>query len=183
MRAIAFIPLLLFSPSLFAQGFPQPKPGAAHKIFAHDAGTWDCEVKMYMAGPEGPPVTFKGVEKNELVSGDLYLLSEFKAKMGEQDFEGRALMGYNPKSKKYEGTWADSFTSAPSQMTGEFDDESRVMTLLCKVQDESGEEMLQKQVTKYHDDDTKTFTLYLVVDEGGKTSDLKVMEMTAKKRK
>ena len=43
-------------------------------------------------------------------------------------------------------------------------------------------EIKQKQVTTYIDDETKTLTIFMVVEDGGKTSDVKLMEMIAKKR-
>ena len=45
---IASLALMVFSTHLSAQEFPNPKPTDAHKILAKDAGTWDCDVKMFL---------------------------------------------------------------------------------------------------------------------------------------
>jgi hypothetical protein len=104
--AAAYVPTL-------ASAQPQPKPGKAHALLARDAGTWDCNIKMFFQGPSGPPAEFKGVEVNKLVSGGLYLQTSFTYPMGGRGaFEGHSLMGYDPRSKKYVGTWVDNFTSA-----------------------------------------------------------------------
>jgi hypothetical protein len=80
---------------------------------------------MFFRGPDSPPAAFKGVEVNKLVSGDLYLQTSFKCPMGDRgEFEGHSLMGYDPRSKKYVGAWVDNFTSVPSQLTGEFNEQS-----------------------------------------------------------
>jgi hypothetical protein len=42
--------------------------------------------------------------------------------------------------------------------------------------------MKTKQVTKFVDDKTKTLEILMLIDVGGQTQELKLMEMTAKKR-
>jgi hypothetical protein len=37
-------------------------------------------------------------------------------------------------------------------------------------------------VTKFIDDNTKTFQIFMIIDAGGKPQEIKLMEMTAKKR-
>ncbi|MBI4659290.1 MAG: hypothetical protein HY735_10655 [Verrucomicrobia bacterium] len=51
------------------------------------------------------------------------------------------------------------------------------------VFDEStGQEIKQKQVTQFVNAKTKTFAIFMLVDVGGKEQEIKLMEMTAKKR-
>ena len=165
-----------------AQGFPTPKPGEAHEMFAADEGTWKCEVEMFVNGPDGPPEKYTGTEVNKLVSGGLYLKSEFRSKMGDQDFEGHGLMGYNPKKKRYEGMWVDNFTEAPTRMTGRYNKAKKIFTVTGVVQDEEGNDMKQKQVTTHLDDKTKRFEIFLVVEAGGKEMEIKLMSMKATKQ-
>lgn len=167
-----------------AQGFPTPKPSENHKVLSADEGTWDCKVKMFLQGPSGPPTEFEGTEVNRVICGGLYVETDFTCKMGDQLFEGHGLMGYNPREKAYTGTWVDNFTAAPSQLSGKYDKDSKTLTITSEVYDESTDQMLtQKQVTKWIDESTKDFKIFLVVKAGEKTMDVKIMEMEAKKLK
>jgi len=182
MKSIAFLAAVVFSTRLWAQEPSTPQSTAAHKIFADDAGTWDADVNMYFQGPRGPASRSKGVETNELVSGGKYSRTTFKYKMRDKEFEGHGLFGYDPRSKEYVGLWVDNFTSIPSQLKGTYDAEQRTLTMFGTVVDDAGNEMKQKQVTKYVDSKTKTLEIFLIVEAGGKSQEIKLMDMTAKKR-
>ncbi|MFG0334187.1 MAG: DUF1579 family protein [Maioricimonas sp. JB049] len=174
--------MLLVAPA-FAQDFPDPQPEEAHKVLARDAGTWDCTLRMYLQGPDQPPTEYKGKEVNRLVNGDLHLRTRFTAKLGDRRFEGHGLMGYDPRSEKYIGTWVDNFNVIPSNYSGTFDEESKTLTIYSTSVDlNSGAEFKQKQVTVWEDDSHKDFTIYLVVESDGETRDVKLMEMTAVKQ-
>ncbi len=182
-RVVAPLVVLVCSAPLAAQEFPTPKPTEAHKVLSAEEGMWDATVKMFFQGPDGPPVEYKAVEKVEMVSSGLHSRSTFNCKMGDTDFEGHALIGYDPRSKEYVGTWVDNFTTVPSHMKGKYDDKKKTLTMLSTVVDAtSGQELKQKQVTTFVDDRTKTFVIYLIVDAGGEEMEVKLMEMTAKKR-
>ena len=181
MRTLLCILAVCISAGASAQDLP--KPGKAHKLFAREAGTWDCEVKMFYQGPEGPPTLSKGVEVNELVSGDLYIQTSFTYQMRGRKFEGHSLMGYDPHSKKYVGMGVNNFTSIPTQLKGEYDENAKTLTIRSIVVDGSGKELKQKQITTWLGESKKKFEIFLVVDAGGKEIDVKLMEMIAKKRK
>ncbi len=164
-----------------AQELPNPKPGKPHEVFKHDAGTWDSEVKMYFGGPQAPPTKFKGVEKTQLVSGDLYLKTEYTSKMGDRVFEGHGLVGYNSRTEKYEGTWVDNFGSIPTRMhDGTYDAKTKTFTIYNEVLTDDGQTHKQKQVTTYLGEGKKKFEIYLLL---GKGQDFKFMEMTQTRRK
>ena len=159
------------------------KPGKAHELFARDAGTWDCDVKMFFAGPGMPPVESKGVEVNELVSGGLYMRTSLSYPMGDRgEFEGHSLIGYDPRINKYVGTWVDNFTSIPSQISGEYDENSKTLTVHRTVVDGRGNELKSKDVTTWTDDSKKNVAVFLIVKTGDKELEIKLMEMTATKR-
>lgn len=181
-QIIVSLTVVIFAKQGWAQEPPNPKPTDAHKIFANDAGIWDATVKMYFRGPTGPATESAGVETNELVSGGLFARRTFKYKVLKKDFEGHGLFGYDPRSKEYTGIWVDNLTTVPTQVKGKFDSESKTLTMLGAVVDGSGKEIMQKQVTTFVDDKTKTFEIFIIVDVGGKTQDVKIMEMSAKKR-
>jgi hypothetical protein len=159
------------------------KPGALEPLLAREAGTWDCDIKMYFKGPQGPPTEFKGVEENTPVCKGKFLLTKFKYAMGNRGtFEGHALVGYDSRSKKYVGTWVDSMITAPSQINAEYDEASHTLTDVRTAVGGGGVEFESKHVTKWMDNSSKTLTISMVVEKDGKRSDIKLFEMTAKKR-
>jgi hypothetical protein len=160
------------------------KTDKPHELFSRDAGTWDCQVKMFFRGPAGPPVEFKGVEVNELVSGGLYQRTSFKYSMGNRgEFEGHALVGYDPRIQKYVGTWVDNRTTVPSRIEAEFDESEKTMTDRRTVVDGRGKEFKSKQITTWLDDSSKKLEIFMTVEADGKETDIKLMEMIATKRK
>ena len=186
MRAILVFPTMLFlinNLCLQSQEFPTPKPLPEHKILANEAGTWDCAVKMYLSGPNNSPTEFTGIEENKLVGDGLFLSTKFTCPMGNRVFKGQGLMGYHPGKNSYTGTFVNNFTISPAQTTGTYNAQTRTMTQSSEVYDQStGKTLQQKQITTWENDSAKHFTIFLVVDSGDEKVDVKVMEMSAKKR-
>ena len=52
----------------------------------------------------------KGIEKNELLKGGLWLISRFEGEVVGTPFTGIGTFGYDPAEKKYVGTWVDTMT-------------------------------------------------------------------------
>jgi hypothetical protein len=163
-----------------AQAAARPDP--AKELFAREAGTWDCEVKMYMRGPDAPPREHKGVEVNQVVSGK-YLQTKFTYMMGNREYEGHGLMGFDARSKKYVGTWVDNFTSAPDQFKADYDEKAKTLTIRSGALDGGGSEMKTKKITTWIDDSKKTMVIYMIAEEGGKETDIKLMQIDSTKRK
>ena len=45
------------------------QPMKPKDLLAREAGTWDCDIRMYFKGPQAPPTEYKGVEENTLLCG------------------------------------------------------------------------------------------------------------------
>ena len=99
---------------------------------AKTAGSWDATVKSWMQGPEAEPVVSKGVEVVKLMPGGLWLLSEFHGKFGEMEFHGAGQSGFDPVKKKYVGTWVDSMETSIMTMEGDFDSQTKTLTMYAK---------------------------------------------------
>jgi hypothetical protein len=179
MRTLVCL-LAICLPTAAAAQNPQ-KPQPAHKLLAIDAGTWDCDVKMFKGQK---PLEYKGVEVNELVGGRLYLKTSFTFKMGDQrQFEGHALMGYDPRAKKYVGTWVDNFTTVPRRIEADYDTATKTLTDRSQVADAMGNQMKTKQTTTWTSDTQKKIEIFLLLDAGGKETEVKLMEIAATRRK
>jgi len=182
-RLITCVVVPAFSAALLAQAPATTQATDPYKPFADDAGTWDANVNMYFGGPNKSPTESKGIETTELVGGGKASRTTFKYKMRNRPFEGHGLYGYDARTKEYTGLWVDNFAAAPSLMKGTYDPAQKTLTLLSTSVDGAGTEMKVKHVAKHIDERTKTLEIFMIVDApGGKTQDLLLMSMTAKKR-
>ena len=168
MKVISILPCLLFLSaclsSLEAQEFPSPKPGAAHKLFARDAGTWDAQIRLYVT-PGAPPLESKAVVVNTLICGGLYLQQHFKGKMGDADFEGHGLTGYDPVRNRYIGTWVDSSREVPLMVTSRYDVEKKAFVSEFDVDAGDGNMVKIRQVRSYLDDGKLKQEQFLLLGE------------------
>lgn len=153
---------------------------AEHKILADDVGTWNCDMKIWAAGPDSEPMTAQGAEVNEML-GDFWLVSKFTGNMEGQAFEGRATIGFDVAKKKYIGTWFDSSSPFMSHIEGTYDKESKTMTMTSKGMGPDGKPTTGKNVSVTKDDGTRVFTMYVQSPDAGNEL-VKMMEITYRKK-
>jgi hypothetical protein len=157
------------------------KPTEEHKILAADEGTWDANVKAFMAGPNADPAVSKGTEVNQVMAGGMWLLSTFDGEFGGAKFQGRGQFGFDPVKKKYVGTWIDSMSPTLSVLEGTYDAKTQTMTYTGDGVDAATKaRFTQKMVTVRKGDGGRVFTLYMKFEGGEET---KFMEITYTKRK
>lgn len=162
------------STSAWAQ-FPEPSP--EHKILMRDVGQWDAEITMWMgadgqADPTAEPQTSKGTENNRKL-GEFWVLSTFKGEFAGMAFEGHAVNGYDPSTKKFIGSWCDSFSPNAMHMSGTYDEATETLTSMSKGIGMDGKEALGKSTMKYNGRKSRVLTMYEIKD--GK--ELKSMEI------
>lgn len=140
-----------------AQEPEMPQPTEAHKLLEKDTGTWTGEMKMFMAGPDQPPMVMAIKETNTMMEGGFWSLSEFEA----GPFKGKGQFGYDPMKKKFVGTWIDSSSPFLSVMEGDYDDEGSTLTMFFDGMDmASGKIVKRKSVTKHVNKNKREFTMY-----------------------
>ncbi len=155
IAAALIVVTVLGSANLVAQEMPQPAEG--HKILKKDVGTWDAEVKMWM-GP-GEPMVSKAVEVNRML-GEFWIVSEFKGDFGGMPFEGRGMTGYDEQTDTYIGVWIDSLTPTTMHTSGKWDAEKNTFVFESKGIGLDGKPETGKLVVVYHDDGSRTMTMY-----------------------
>jgi hypothetical protein len=163
-----------------SQEQPQlPQVSDEHKLLHKDVGTWDATMKIFpQEGAE--PLESKGTEKNELLPGGMWLLSDFNGEILGMPFSGRGTAGYDPIEKKYIGTWVDSISPHLTIMKGDYDAATKTMTSIAEGRDfETGQITKSKHITRFVDENTRTFEIH-ATEEGGK--ERKVMEIQYKRR-
>lgn len=178
MRLFAICLALVCGMSSFTQAQEMPKPSAEHKIVMRDVGEWTIKGKMMM--PQGAQ-EFKGTEKVVAV-GEFWTVSHYSA-----DFfgglKGSSTMGYDPISKKFVGTWVDSFQPAATKMTGTYDEKTKTMTYKTMGVGMDGKPMPGKIIIQHKDKNSHTFTMMHKDPTGQSDKMVKTMEMTYTRKK
>jgi hypothetical protein len=145
------------TPKLRAQELP--KPGPEHEMLKQMEGNWDATIKMM--GQES-----KGKMTYKMGLGGLWLMSHFEGDFGGMKFEGRGMDTYNPAKKKYIGIWADSMETAPLISEGDFDKETKTLTMIGEGPGPDGKPAKYKSTVKMIDADTMEFTMAGPTPEG-----------------
>ncbi|MBA3315544.1 MAG: DUF1579 domain-containing protein [Planctomycetota bacterium] len=125
--ALTAVGLLAVTAGLRAQELPEfPKPQKEHEWLKQLAGEWDTTAEMKMEGQ--PAMTCKGSESARMLGG-FWLVSEGKANPMGMQMESLMTLGYDAKSKKYVGTWADSMNEHMWKYEGTLDPTGKILTL------------------------------------------------------
>ena len=140
-------------------------------LLKKDAGTWNCEVKMF-TDSTSPPAVSKGIETNVMI-GDLWIVSHFKGSIMDMDFEGSSQTGYDAKTKKFVGSWVDSMSPNPMKTEATWDEKTQTMTSMGVSKDPNDNEMKHRMTTVYNADGTRSFTMFGIVNG----SEVKMMEI------
>ncbi len=122
------------------------EPQKEHEWLQQLVGAWACESECVME-PGKAPQKFKGSETVRSLGG-LWVLLEGR---GEMPGGGMATMlmtlGYDPRTKRYVGTWVGSMMTHLWLYDGSLDPEGRVLTLNAEGPSCADE----GKITKYQD--------------------------------
>jgi len=140
------------------------QPGKAHEMLAKQAGAWNCTMKVYMAGPDAPPMTSAGKATMKSVLGGKFLLQEFEGDMMGMPMTGVGLTGYDNFRKQYVGTWADTMGTSIMHMTGSMSPDGRTQTMFTRMDEPTTGEIGKtvKYITRFIDDNTMAFEAWEV---------------------
>ena len=138
-----------------------------------DVGAWTIKGKMLM--PQGFQ-EFKG-EEEVVAIGKFWTVSHYSSDIFG-GLKGSATMGFDPRSKKFIGTWVDSFQPAVTHMKGTYDKKTETMTFATTGVGMDGKPMPGKIVIQYKDENSHTFTMMHKDPTGQSDKMVKTMEMT-----
>jgi Protein of unknown function (DUF1579) len=176
---LAAIVCVHLQPALAQEGPMTPKPTPQHELLKKDVGTWDATV-MSWEKPGAEPMQSKATEKNELFPGGYWLVSRFEGSFGDLKFTGMGQFGYDPQQKKYVGTWIDSMSPYLMVTKADYDPATKTLTGTGETRDPATNKvMTTKSVSRYIDDNTRTFAMYTTGADG---KEWKMMEITYKRR-
>jgi len=97
-------------------------------------GQWKVEQKMYIAGPDAPPIELTGTEKVTML-GEYWLLSEFESEMMGQPYHGRATVGYDVVKGHYVMYWVDTMAPYGMFFNGTYDEETGTFSYEYETKD------------------------------------------------
>jgi hypothetical protein len=157
----ASVASVLLVPVVLAQ--EPPKPSKEHELLKRMEGTWDVQ----MEGGKGT-MTYK------MGLGGLWLLSELDGEFGGMKFQGRGMDTYDPATKKYRNIWADSMSTAPMLMEGNFDKDHKVLTMTGEGPGQDGKTAKFKTVTEFKAEDTVLFALFTLDKDGNEQPMIKI---------
>lgn len=149
--------LLCLSLVLFAANVAiAQEPTEQHESLKYDVGTWTGTMTMNVPGADAP-MTMEVKETNKMLTGDLWLLSEFEA----GPFKGHGQFGYDASKKQYVGTWIDNMSSHLNVMKGKLDEAKGEMVMTFKgINQQTGEPQQMKSVTTRKGEDQRNFVMY-----------------------
>ena len=137
-------------------------PGKWHKRFDTFVGTWDTVTKMWMGGPDSPPMEDKGLATFRWLIDGRWLYEEQKGKFMGQPMEGYSIHGYDNFRHKYVGVAFNNLSTAMSSMTGLLDQSGNTLieygTIDEPMTGEVGKHV--KYVTRLVDDNHFTFEVH-----------------------
>jgi len=137
--------MLLATCALQAQEPKFPPPEKAHEWLQQMVGEWDAEMEA-MAAPGQPAMKCKGTIQARSLGG-YWVVSEMKADMMGKPMIGIQSIGYDPKTKKYVGTWVDSMSAHIWKYEGTLDESGKILTLEA----EGPNFMLEGKMAKFRD--------------------------------
>lgn len=153
LAAIVASAAFLALPSARAQ--EPTKPGKEHELLNKLVGTWEVESE-YGSGT----MTYK------MDLDGHWLVSEFDGEFGGVKILGKGLETYDASAKKYRSIWVDSLSAKPRILEGNFDKESKVMTLTGEGPWQEDSKAQYKSLTELKDINTLNFGLFILEKDG-----------------
>jgi hypothetical protein len=147
------------------------KPGPNHKWLEQFAGKWNTTTKMWMQGPDAPPMETRGTAEMKMVLHGRYLQQEAKGEtllpdetgqMKKISYQGMGLTGYDNYRRTFVGNWQDNLSTAMHTFSGQLDPSRKTLTMYGQM-DEPMLDMVGrhvKYVMKMDNEKQFTFTVY-----------------------
>ena len=174
-------------PAMMAQMMELAKTNENHKLLGEMAGTWNYQVKMWMA-PDAPPMTSKGTAvRKPLMDGRYYVMNVKgtmqmpgpDGKMKDFQFLGMSLEGYDNVQKKFVNTWIDNMGTGIMMSEGTYEPSTSTFTYTGKTEMMPGMTTEVKETIKVADKDHHVLEWYEMRD--GK--EVKTMEIDYTRQK
>lgn len=147
------------------QSPPQlPMPPKENEWLKQLVGEWETELEMIVE-PGKPPVKSKGTETTRSLGG-FWIVSEMKSDCLGVPVTGVMTVGYDPRTKKYVGTFVCSMCDWLIKYEGTLN--GQVLTLECDGPNptDPNKAVRMRDVIELKDQDTRTLTSSLLGEDG-----------------
>ncbi len=144
----------------------QQAPEKEHEWLGQLVGEWEYDSEVVVQ-PGSAPEKSKGGEIVRAVGG-FWTVSETSGSINGAPFTGVMTLGYDPKKKKYAGTWVDSMSSNMLHYEGSVDDSRKTLTLETEGPSFNDPSKISKykDVIEVKDKDHKVMTSSIQGDDG-----------------
>ena len=155
-------------------------PGEAHKKLGGMVGTFNTEVKMWMA-PGAPPTGGTGVSENTWALDGRFVEQHFDGNFMGMPFHGIGYTGYDNIKKHYVGAWMDNMTTSMMVSSGTAEADGKSITFLSTMDDPmTGKSSPVKEKVTVVDDDHHTLEMWMAGPDGKM---FKTMEINYSRKK
>lgn len=144
-----------------------PEPGPEHLWLEKFLGEWEYQGEMTMA-PNAEPQETTGEERVRSLGG-LWVVFENEGTMADEiDAESIMILGYDPLTARFVGTWTASMMTTQWVYEGDLDEDSDELTLYAQGPDlsGSGSMAMYRDVLTFESDDHRTLRSYIQEKEG-----------------
>lgn len=128
------------------------KPAAAHSRLGKLAGEYTTTTKFYMQ-PGAAPQETTGEARLWTSLDGRFLSEENTGTFMGQPLKGFRMLGYNNASKRYEGIWTYSMSTAIMSLNGTSSDGGKIVTLAAAFESEGGAKEKLSVTVRQTDDD------------------------------
>lgn len=172
------IALVMIMPQSDANAQMAP-PGPEIDLLKKDVGEWTVEIKSW-SDPNADPMVTKGKETTRMFGG-YWIVSNFDGNMMGMDFKGHGTYGYDINKKKYVGTWIDSLGPFMMQTAGDYNKETKTLTMAGDSPGPDGTTMFTYTMSSVYKDDGRVMTMHMQPKGSGDDQKMKLFVMTYKK--
>ena len=93
-------------------------------------------------------------------------MTDYVGEMMGSPFTGTELLGYDPEKQAYVSVWVDSMTPKISPLEGQYDPETKKLTMSGESVGMDGEVATMTNITEYIDENTMVFSMNMPGPEG-----------------
>lgn len=129
------------------------KPGEYHEILSNYEGDWRVAVTLW-SSPNSEPMTTTMKSKSQMTMDRRYLESALQGQVNDQNFEGKAITGFDNVTKKMFSIWMDNMSTGVQYTSGNFDLEKMRAELLGETMDPvTRKKMIIREVIFFKDNE------------------------------
>lgn len=128
---------------------------AAQQELDRHLGKWNVVMTMTMPTPDGSKSEDKGTETCVTLWDGGPMWTDFNTTFMGGAFEGHALAGYDPVTKKVTTYWIDSMSPFMTVLTGAYDAKTSTLSASGKCIDATGGEATMTESTSWKDENTR----------------------------